>query len=153
MPGEVSGRLTGPLETAPFAQATHNETTDRGRKSNGIRFEAFNSEACGSRLTRCHMVNAGKVRPAVVALILSSIAVHVEPAVGQTRKPTSPPTQRNSSPKSLVTWPAPRQLEPRALEVLKSVHDRLALARTLSFVAVDTLESRTDEDTPRIQRN
>jgi len=90
---------------------------------------------------------------AAVILILTTVAANGQSAAPQARKQTSISAQKSTSPKSAVAAATPRQLEPRALAVLKSVRDRLAVAHTLSFVVVDKWESRTDQDTPRIQKN
>jgi hypothetical protein len=101
------------------------------------------------------MVRAGSVDAAivaaVVALILGSTGARAEPVGPQSHKqPAS--AHRSTSPKPARAV-STANVEPRALDVLKSVGDRLAAARTLSFVAVDRRESRADEDTPRIQKN
>lgn len=88
------------------------------------------------------MINACPVGAAIVVLIVSSIAAHAEPAALQARQPRLAPADQSRSAQDL-----------KAVEVLSSVRDRLAAARTLSFVVVDSWESRADEDTPRIQKN
>jgi hypothetical protein len=94
----------------------------------------------------------GGIFAAVVALILGSIGARAAPVVPQARKQPAASSRRSTSAKPAAVTSTPK-LEPRALDVLKSVRDRLAAARTLSFVAVDRLESRADEDTPRIQKS
>jgi hypothetical protein len=101
------------------------------------------------------MLSAGSVRTVfctAVMLILTATAATAQSAAPKARKQTSASAQKSSAPKPLVSRSTPRQLEPKALEVLKSVRDRLAAARTLSWVAVDKFESRGDEDAPRIQK-
>src|SRR5215471_11995248 len=93
----------------------------------------------------------GGILAAVIALILGSIGARAAPVVPQARKQPVASSRRSTSPKPAAVASTPK-LEPRALDVLKSVRDRLAAARTLSFVAVDQRESRADEDTPRIQK-
>jgi hypothetical protein len=102
------------------------------------------------------MARAGSVHAAtfaaVVTLILGSIGARAEPLAPQARKQPAASAQRSTSPKPVSAASTPN-LEPRALDVLKSVRNRLGAARTLSFVAVDQRESRADQDTPRIQKN
>jgi hypothetical protein len=101
------------------------------------------------------MVRAGSVHAAivaaVVALIFGSSGARAEPVAPHARKQRAS-AQRITSPKPAGAA-STSNLEPRAVDVLASVRDRLAAARTVSFVAVDRRESRADEDTPRIRKN
>src|SRR6478735_7058477 len=103
-------------------------------------------------MVRAGSVHASMFAALVATLILGSIGARAEPLVPQARKQQAASAQRSTSPKPAGAASTPN-LEPRALDVLKSVRDRLAAARTLSFVAVDRRESRTDQDTPLTQQN
>lgn len=100
------------------------------------------------------MVKACSVRIAICCtaiLILAAVAASGQSAGPAARKQTSLSFHANAAPKPLATRSTSRQLEPRALEILRSVRDRLAAAHTLSFVAVVTSDARADEDSPRIE--
>jgi hypothetical protein len=104
-------------------------------------------------MLRTGLVRLTAICAAAVMLILTTLAASAQSTAPQARKQTSVSAQKRTSPKPAVTASSPHQLEPRALGVLKSVRDRLAVAHTLSFIAVDTWESRTDEDAGRTQQN
>jgi hypothetical protein len=67
----------------------------------------------------------------------------------QTKSPKATP---KSSPKK-VTQPAPPELEPKAIEILKTMSERLAGAHTLSFVAVESYESPSRQSHPLVYVN
>ncbi len=60
-------------------------------------------------------------------------------AAAQTAAPTPPASKKKAAPKAAPA-PAP-PLEPKAIEILKAMSERLAAARSLSFTAVATYES------------
>lgn len=80
------------------------------------------------------------------------VAAQDQPAAAQ--KPTSPPATRKkvaSHPKPAE--PAPLELEPKAIEILKTTSAKLAAAHTLSFTAVETFESVSRQGVPLVYAN
>src|SRR5664279_1563632 len=61
----------------------------------------------------------------------------------------APQAKKKTAASSKPTPAAPAlQLEPKALEILKATSDRLAGARTVSFIAVELFEQLTRQDVP-----
>jgi len=71
-------------------------------------------------------------------LFLTPLATHAQSAAPSARRQT---TRATKSLAKTTIRPARPQIDPKAVEVLKAVSDRLSQARTLSFVAADTFES------------
>jgi hypothetical protein len=71
-------------------------------------------------------------------LSLAPLATYAQSAAPSARKQTTAAAKSLAKPAAIK--PARPQLEPKAVEVLKAVANRLAQARTLSFEAVDTFE-------------
>src|SRR5262245_37675453 len=57
---------------------------------------------------------------------------------------------KKKAPKPTPAKPARYQLEPKAVEVLKAASDRLAAARTISFVAVEAFEHLSRQGAPLV---
>jgi hypothetical protein len=71
----------------------------------------------------------------------------------QTASPSAQTPQtapKKKTPKPTPVKPARYQLEPKAVEVLKAASDRLAAARTISFVAVETFEHLSRQGAPLV---
>ena len=74
-------------------------------------------------------------------LLLSLLALLLVAGTANAQTSTAPPTKKKTTQtkKSPATPPKP-ELEPKAIELLKAVSDRLAAAHTLSFTAVEIFE-------------
>ncbi len=84
----------------------------------------------------------------VETLLLSLLALSLT-TVTASAQTTSPPAAKKTTPakKSSATPPKP-DLEPKAIELLKAVSERLAAAHTLSFTAVQLSESPSRQGPP-----
>jgi hypothetical protein len=60
---------------------------------------------------------------------------------------------KKSSTESTAAAPAPLELQPKAIEILKAASARLAAAHTLSFTAVETFESLSRQGAPLVYAN
>ena len=82
------------------------------------------------------------------ALLTSMLALSMGAGAANAQK-TTPPAEKNSTQtkKPQITPPKP-DLEPRAIELLKAVSERLAAAHTLSFTAVQFSESPSRQGPP-----
>ncbi len=100
------------------------------------------------------MVNACSVRFVAGATLSLLLAPVLTPA--QTTRTSGPKATAATSQKTAhKAHPAPAtlQLEPKALDVLRAVSDRLKTARTISFVAVETFESLSRQGAPLVLAN
>ena len=70
---------------------------------------------------------------AIALVIAGSVSINAQPAAPLVRKQTTSPRT---------------QLDPKAMDILKAVGDRLRTTRTLSFAAADRVEWQSREGTP-----
>jgi hypothetical protein len=83
------------------------------------------------------------------AVLTSLLALSMLAGAANAQDTTPPAVKKKTNPakKSPVAPPKP-DLEPKAIELLKAVSDRLAAAHTLSFTAVQLAESPSRQGTP-----
>jgi hypothetical protein len=76
-------------------------------------------------------------------------------AMAQNAPQTTPKQASTKKPsaQSTVAAPAPLELQPKAIEILKAASARLAAAHTLSFTAVETFESLSRQGAPLVYAN
>jgi len=83
----------------------------------------------------------------------SGVAV-AQTAPSATPKPgAAPAATKKAAPKARAEAPPDLQLEPKAIDILKAVSSRLALAHTISFTAVETYESLSRQGAPLVYAN
>ena len=80
----------------------------------------------------------------LLSIMLLVIAASAQTKSQATKKKTAPPS------KPAVTEHAPPALEPKAVELLKAMSDKLAAAHTLSFEALESFESPSRQGHPLI---
>ena len=94
----------------------------------------------------------GKLRSALVPVL--GVFLITGSALGQTAAPQpkpstspAPKAQKRSAPPNRVV-PAPPALEPRAIDILKAMSEKLAAAHTLTFTAVEIFEHSSRQGNP-----
>ncbi len=94
----------------------------------------------------------GKLSSALVPVL--GVFLITGSALGQTASPQpksstspAPKAQKRSAPPNRVV-PAPPALEPRAIDILKAMSDKLAGAHTLTFTAVELFEHSSRQGNP-----
>ena len=70
-----------------------------------------------------------------------------------TPKQTAPPAARKKTASPKTSAPAPLELEPKAIELLKATSNKLASAHTLTFTAIETFESLSRQGVPLVYGN
>src|SRR5690242_12196689 len=83
-------------------------------------------------------------RRAVRCVLLAAAllgALGVGPVGAQQAQPEGQPAQAPPQPRPTAMLPDRPQLEPKAVEILKAMSDRLAAARTMTFTAVAMYEA------------
>ena len=70
-----------------------------------------------------------------------------------TPKQTAPPAARKKTAPPKTSAPAPLELEPKAIEILKATSNKLASAHTLTFTAIETFESLSRQGAPLVYGN
>ena len=90
---------------------------------------------------------------ALGVLLLGLVTARAQSAAPSARKQTTTVLAKKSQPKTTNVRSERPQLEPKAIEVLKAVTDRLAAVHTLSFVALITSESLGRQETRLVSRN
>jgi len=93
------------------------------------------------------MVRRSTVGPMLFLTFLVCLNLASAQTSSQAAKKKSPP------PKSKTTKPAPPELEPKAVEILKATGARLAGAHSLSFTAMETFESLSRQGVPLVYAN
>ena len=103
------------------------------------------------------MIRSSRIRPlALIALGIFfaspgfAIAQDTPPAQKQT---TPPAAKQKMASHSTAPAPAPLELEPKAVEILKATSNKLAAAHTLTFTAVETFESLSRQGVPLVYGN
>jgi hypothetical protein len=99
------------------------------------------------------MVTKNCLRLAAIVVLGMSLAgpagLPAQTAAPSAQKPQTTP-KRRAAPKPTPVKPARYQLDPKAIEVLKATSDRLAAARTISFVAVEAFEHLSRQGAPLV---
>ncbi len=70
-----------------------------------------------------------------------------------TSKQAAPPAARKKTASPKTSAPAPLELEPKAIELLKATSNKLASAHTLTFTAIETFESLSRQGVPLVYGN
>jgi hypothetical protein len=81
------------------------------------------------------------------AFVLSLLALSIAAAAANAQK-TTPPARKTSQTRKAQTTPPKRDLDPKAIALLKAVSARLAAAQTLSFTAVEIFEHPSRQGPP-----
>ncbi len=95
----------------------------------------------------------------LVLFVLAVIFGSVGPVAAQdtspstTPKQTTPPAAKKKTTPPKTSAPAPLELEPKAIEILKATSNKLASAHTLTFTAIETFESLSRQGAPLIYAN
>ncbi|MGB2628524.1 MAG: DUF2092 domain-containing protein [Candidatus Acidiferrum sp.] len=95
----------------------------------------------------------------LVLFVLAAIFGSVGPVAAQdtspstTPKQTTPPAAKKKTTPPKTSAPAPLELEPKAIEILKATSNKLASAHTLTFTAIETFESLSRQGAPLIYAN
>jgi hypothetical protein len=87
------------------------------------------------------------------ALAMVPVAASAQSALPSARKPAAAANKESPAGTTTAVRPARLQLEPKAIDVLKAVRARLAGARTLSVVAVETVKRVNRPEGPLVSVN
>jgi hypothetical protein len=82
------------------------------------------------------------------ALLMSLLALSMVAGAANAQNTTPPAKKKTTQPKKPPATPPKPDLEPKAIDLLKAVSDRLAAAHTLSFTAVQLSESPSRQGPP-----
>jgi hypothetical protein len=86
-------------------------------------------------------------------LVISALASLMVADTANAQTTTPPAKKHTSQPTHTPATPPVPALEPKAIELLKAMSERIAAARTLSFTAVETYESQSRQGHPLVFAN
>lgn len=91
---------------------------------------------------------------AVAILFVNAVVVSAQTTPTATTKQAAPPAaKKKATAPAKAAAPAPLELEPKAIEILKASSRKLAAAHTLTFTAVETFESLSRQGVPLVYGN
>src|SRR5271157_4353489 len=106
---------------------------------------------------RCAMIRSDRMcllALFVLAVIFCTVGtVAAQDTSPSTPKQTAPPAAKKKTAPPKTAAPAPLELEPKAIEILKATSNKLASAHTLTFTAIETFESLSRQGAPLIYAN
>jgi hypothetical protein len=89
-----------------------------------------------------------------VVILASPVSLLAQNATSAAQKQSaSQASKKNAALRGKPDSPAPLELEPKAIEIIKAASSRLAAAHTLTFTAVETFESLSRQGAPLVYGN
>ena len=103
-------------------------------------------------MTRCYSLQRALALVFLLLLATSGAFAQTAPPAAPPQKVAPPPAKKKPAPAKPAAPPAPR-LDPKAVEILKAVGDKLSSAHALSFTATESFESLSRQGDPLVFLN